>query len=218
MSIGCHSELPAFDPKYPPPMPNNAVALSGGKITHFVRSQSKRLENPSDRVMLKACRQLKGIGNTARSGYVNIAFRDYFTGRNETTGADALVVGSRVLVQPAAVARFMGIGISTGRKGYVYHLKGHDEAMTAEGALFIHPEFQRFPQQYILLNPGSKFADVGGTQVALQQPVIWVDDEKQQIMLLSDLVKLFRVSDAQTGSHTIQQVKIVYKLPLGGRL
>ena len=69
-----------------------------------------------------------------------------------------------------------------------------------------------------MLNPGSKFADVGGTQVALQQPVIWVDDEKQQIMLLSDLVKLFRVSDAQTGSHTIQQVKIVYKLPLGGRL
>lgn len=69
-----------------------------------------------------------------------------------------------------------------------------------------------------MLNPGSKFANVGGTQVALQQSVIWVDDDKDQVMLLSDLVKLFKVSDAQTGSHTIQQVKIVYKLPLGGRL
>ena len=168
--------------------------------------------------MLKACRQLNGIGSTARSGYAVITYWSNSSNQFEKTPVAALIISKGVLVEPSGVERFMGRADSIGRKGYIYHRKGQNLTMTAEGSYIIYPNWPNDHEQFILLNPGSKFANVGGTQVALQQSVIWVDDDKDQVMLLSDLVKLFKVSDAQTGSHTIQQVKIVYKLPLGGRL
>lgn len=217
VSIGCHSEVPALDPKYSAPPPNDAPALSGGKITHFIPSPTTNPADPDDRTMLKACRQLNGIGSVARSGIAVLTFRSNASNRVEKTGVAALVISKGVLVEPSGVERFMGRADSIGRKGYVYHRKGRNVTMTAEGSYIIYPNWPGDEEQFILLNPGSKFANVGGTQVALQQPVIWVDGEKDQVMLLSDLVKLFKVSDAQTGAQSIIKTSIVYKLPPMGR-
>ncbi len=205
---GCQSRVPRdakgvpIDQYYHLPPPNNATVLSGGKITYFLPSSTNNPEDPNDRVMLKACRQIKGIGNAARSGDVVITFHSNVSGRAEKTAVSALVVGKQVLVQPFAVTRFMGIP-------ELFRL-------TKDFSEFrFYPGIRGNLNQYVLLTPGNKSADVGGKKVVLQQPVIWVDDEKQQIMLLSDLLKLFKVSDAQTGNHSILRTKIIYKFPLG---
>ena len=191
-----------LDPNYRPPPSNasQAAALSGGKITRFIPTTAKNPADPSDRVMLKACRLLSTASNTAQSGYVRFDFWNTNVSRKAVTGADALIVGDQVLVQPAAVSKFMGLA----------------DAFDLGGHFTIYPNINGHPQQRILLTPGRSFARVGGQKVALQQPVVWVEPEKEQVMLLSDLLTLFRVSDAQTGSRTILQTKIVYRLPPGG--
>lgn len=187
------------------------MALSGGKIKTFIKSPDANPNDPSDCVLLKACRQIKGISGASRGGFVKITY--HYAGQTKITATPALVIGNRVLVQPASVCRFLGMADGIGVKGSSWGLKGHRVIMATWGSFILFSGYQQFPEQYILLNPGSKFADVGGTPVKLQQPVIWIDKEKQQVMLLSDLVKLFQISDAQTGVPTITQVQIIYQLP-----
>lgn len=202
MQIGCHNYVPALDSRYPPPPPNNASTLSGGKITQFVPAIQSSLNNSVDRELLKACRQLKLTSHTAYGAYYVVKDR---------TGTDSfsvLVVGKQMLVTPNQLIRQMELPVAGGKKGYSYRLKGHMVTMSRDGAMLIYTGGPQFPQQYIVLTPGSSLADVGGTKVKLQQPVVWLDDDKVQVILLDDWLKLFRVSDTQTGEHSIQPVGV----------
>ena len=198
---GCRDAPPPgspMNPNYRPPPSNasQAAALSGGKITRFVPAADTNPADPSDRVKLKACRQLPVTSHTAHGAYYVVSCR------MGTISLPVMVVGEQTLVSPNQLVRGMVLAVG----GYVR--KGHNVkiANAKNGDMIIYPDWQRFPNNYIMLTPGSQYAVVDWKPVRLQHPVVWVEPEKVQVMLLSDWLRVFKASDAQTGVRSLQPI------------
>jgi hypothetical protein len=95
---GCRSSLP--DPRAFNTPPNDAYALSGGKITHFIPEPDLPAD-PNAKALLQACRALPLKSSTAQSAYV------IFHSRKGTQLVPALIVGSMTLVLMGSIDRML---------------------------------------------------------------------------------------------------------------
>ncbi len=193
-----------------PPTPTDAYTLSGGKITRFIPMPGLP-SDPSDKMLLAAFKLSHLSGSTARSGAVTFQSR---TGNNLV---GCLVVNKNVLVSVEDLMRQAfgwlcsanTLGSRVIVQGPPYNGKPFIE--TRRGRLFLYQD----SKQYILLNPNSRTAIIGGKSVQLSQPVLWQDGKHplsgNHVILLSDLLKIWQEHDKQVGSGTsIRNVRIIY--------
>jgi len=98
ITAGCNNSGP--DPKAFSTPPNDAYALSGGKITHFTPEPDLPAD-PTAKALLQACRFLPLKSSTAQSGYV------IFHSRKGTQPVPALIVGSMTLILMGSIDRML---------------------------------------------------------------------------------------------------------------
>jgi hypothetical protein len=179
---GCRSSLP--DPRAFNTPPNDAYALSGGKITHFT-SMPFLLSNPADKAMLEACQQLPIHTNTARSALLVVS-----AGQFGRVPLHAMVVGDRVLILPGDFAR-LGIMCSGDSHSFTLY------PTSPQSMTFIHD---------------SKIAFVGNKKMQLQWPMI-ATQSADLVMTLSDMKSVFHERDVQRHQPPfIRDAQIIYDI------
>ena len=192
--------------------PLDAYALSGGKIKHFIPMPGLS-NDPGDAMLLAAVGLSHLSGPIARSAIVT------FQTSNGNDLVGCLVVGNDVLViledftrQAFGRGEFSaGPGSSEIVLGPPYN--GKPFLATIQGQLFLYQD----SQQYIQINPNDPNVLVGGKRIRLSHAVLWQDGKHPlrggHVILLSDLLRLFRERDRQMGSgQSVRNVKIIYDL------
>jgi len=190
----------------------DAYTLSGGKIAHFTPLPGT-YDDPSDKMLLVAAGLSHLNGSVARSALVTFQSS---TGNNLV---GCLIINDNILVNLDDFCRqaFGWEQPDETRNSFViihgapYNGKPFIEKRSGEMFLY-----NRSPQ-YIQITPGVQTVLVGGRRITLHHPIIWQDGEHplggNHIMLLPDLLQLFRERDKQLGyGASVRNVKIVYDI------
>ena len=193
-------------------VPLDAYTLSGGKITQFVSLPGSN-NDPTDKMLLAAFGLSLLKGSSARSALVTFQTS---AGNNLVGG---LVINNNVLVSLDDFTRqAFGWEQLDETKGSFVTVRGipyfsKPFLKTNQGEMFLYKN----SPQYIQITPGSQIALVGGKRISLRHPVLWQNGQHplqgNHVMLLSDLLLLFKEHDKQTHSTaSIRKVKLVYDI------
>lgn len=187
--LGCPKQ--GVRPDFTPPPPADPIALSGGKIKHFTpRPELPRA--PSDQTLLEACKHIDTGSDRARSGYVVLHSR---SGRHVLS---ALVSGETVLLLVGDVIRQIEMTFQAPRQG-------------------VHILFSNTAAP-VRLACGEKAAMVGAKPVTLRTPVVCVDEDRQAVMVLPDLLAVLTARAAVAETPGAVTAEVVYVHPAAAPL